>query len=377
MSEKRDYYEVLGVKKDASEADIKKAFRKLAMQYHPDKNPGDKKAEERFKEVNEAYGILSDPQTKERYDRFGHAGIDPSAFSGGGFNVNFEDLFGDLFGGMFGGGTRSRRTGPRKGADIQKNLRIKFEEAAFGVKKQIQLTKYVLCDECGGTGAADNAAKIRCHGCNGSGEVRTTQRTPFGQFTNVTPCPRCNGQGEVIETPCKRCSGSGKVRSEVTIAVDIPAGVDNDSVISLKGQGEPGGNGGPNGDLYVIISVSPHKIFNRRGTDLWLEIPITFTQAALGDTITVPTLEEKVVYKIPPGTQPETIFRLKGKGIKSLRSARSGDLNVKVIIEIPTKLSNEEKKLLRKLDETIKKGQSNDAYAKRNKFLEAMKELFS
>ena len=377
MSEKRDYYEVLGVKKDASEADIKKAFRKLAMQYHPDKNPGDKKAEERFKEVNEAYGILSDPQTKERYDRFGHAGIDPSAFSGGGFNVNFEDLFGDLFGGMFGGGTRSRRTGPRKGSDIQKNLRIKFEEAAFGVKKQIQLTKYVICDECNGTGAAGDAAKIRCPGCGGSGEVRTTQRTPFGQFTNVTPCPRCSGQGEIIEAPCKRCGGSGKVRSEVTIAVDIPAGVDNDNILPLKGQGEPGSNGGPNGDLYVIINVSPHKIFSRRGTDLWLEIPITFTQAALGDTITVPTLEEKVVYKIPPGTQPDTIFRLKGKGIKSLRSSKSGDLNVKVIIEIPTKLNNEEKKLLRKLDETIKKGQSNDAYAKRNKFLETMKELFN
>ncbi|MDR0571009.1 MAG: molecular chaperone DnaJ [Clostridiales Family XIII bacterium] len=380
MAEKRDYYEVLGLKKGATEAEIKKAFRKLAMQYHPDKNPGDKGAEEKFKEVNEAYGILSDPQSKERYDRFGHAGVDPNAGfggAGGGFGGGFDDIF-DLFGGMFGGGASARRrNGPRKGPDIQKNLRIKFEEAAFGVKKQIQLNKHVVCDECDGSGAANGAAKIKCSACGGSGEVRSTQRTPFGQFTNVSPCSRCGGVGEVIETPCRKCGGGGKLRTDVTISVDIPAGVDNDSVISLKGQGEPGSGGGPPGDLYVVISVAPHMIFLRRGTDLWLEIPITFTQAALGDTIVVPTLEEKVSYKIPPGTQPDTVFRLKGKGVKSLRSSKTGDLNVKVVLEIPTKLSSEEKKLLKKLDETIKKENSGEAYAKRKKFFDAMKELFS
>ncbi|MDR1572033.1 MAG: molecular chaperone DnaJ [Clostridiales Family XIII bacterium] len=386
MADKRDYYEVLGLKKGASEADIKKAFRKLAMQYHPDKNPGDRKAEDAFKEVNEAYGILSDPQKKERYDRFGHAGVDPNAgfgagggFSGFGAGGGFEDIFGDLFGGMFGGGSSSsrRRNGPRKGADIQRNLGISFEEAAFGVKKQIHLNKHVACDECGGTGSAKGSSKTKCPDCGGTGELRTQQRTPFGQFTNVSPCPKCGGAGEILENPCKRCGGSGRAKKDLTISVDIPAGVDNESVISLKGQGEPGHAGGPAGDLYVVISVSPHRIFSRRGSDLWLEIPITFTQAALGDSITVPTLDEKVSYKIPPGTQPETVFRLKGKGVRSLRSGRNGDLYVKVVLEIPTKLSSEEKKLLKKLDETMKKENGSDAYSKRKKFTEAVKDMFA
>jgi molecular chaperone DnaJ len=383
MAEKRDYYEVLGLKKGAGEADIKRAFRKLAMQYHPDKNPGDKKAEEKFKEVNEAYGILSDSQKKERYDKFGHAGVDPNAgvgeggfggFAGGGFS----DIFSDLFGGMFGGGgTSRRRYGPRKGQDIQKSLSISFEDAAFGSKKQIYLTKFMRCDECGGTGAARGSSKVRCPDCNGTGEVRTYQRTPLGQFTNVIPCGKCGGTGEVIENPCQKCGGSGKQRKDITISVDVPAGVDNDSVISLKGQGEPGSGGGPDGDLYVVISVSPHKLFTRRGADLWLEIPISFTQAALGDTITVPTLTEKVSYKVPPGTQPDTVFRLKGKGIKSLRGSRVGDLYVKAIIEIPTKLSAEERKLMKKLDEMFKKDSSNDAYVKRGKFTDLMKDIFN
>ncbi|MDR3364184.1 MAG: molecular chaperone DnaJ [Clostridiales Family XIII bacterium] len=382
MAEKRDYYEILGLKKGAAEADIKKAFRKLAMQYHPDKNPGDKKAEEKFKEVNEAYGILSDPQKKERYDRFGHAGVDPNAGFGGGAGFGgagggFEDIFGDLFGGMFGGGSSARkRNGPRKGQDVQKDLRISFEEAAFGTKKQIQLSRYALCDECGGSGAAKGSSKIKCANCGGSGEVRTQQRTPFGQFVNVSPCPKCGGAGEVIENPCKKCGGTGRIRKEITISVDIPAGVDNNSVISLKGQGEPGTHNGPDGDLYVVISVAPHKLFQRNGTDLQLDIPITFTQAALGDTIIVPTLEEKVSYKVPPGTQPNTTFRLKGKGIRSLRSGKNGDLYVTVVLEIPTKLSNEEKKLLKKLDEAAKQENSHEAYAKRKKFTDAMKDLF-
>jgi molecular chaperone DnaJ len=387
MAEKRDYYEILGLKKGASEADIKKSFRKLAMQYHPDKNPGDKAAEEKFKEVNEAYGVLSDSEKKDRYDRFGHAGVDPNAGFGGGAGFGgfggsgggFEDLFGDLFGGMFGGGASSsrRRSGPRKGQDVQKNIRITFEEAAFGVKKHIQLNRYASCDECGGTGAAGGSSKIKCASCGGTGEVRTQQRTPFGQFVNVSPCSKCGGAGEVIEHPCKKCNGSGKVRKDITLSVDIPAGVDNDSVVKLEGQGEPGSTGGPSGDLYVVIAVSEHKLFNRKGSNLILEIPITYTQAALGDSITVPTLSEKVSYKIPPGTQSGTVFRLKGKGIKSPHTGKTGDLYVTVTLEVPAKLNGEEKKLLKKLDEISKKDDSNEAYSKRRKFSDAMRDLFN
>lgn len=379
MAEKRDYYEVLGLKKGAGDDEIKKAFRKKAMEFHPDRNPGDKTAEEKFKEVNEAYSILSDPQKKDKYDRFGHAGVDPNAGFGGGFGGSFggfEDIFGDLFGGMFGGGfsqtNARRRTGPRKGQDLQKSVSITFEEAAFGAKKQIQINKYVNCESCGGSGAEKNSDKITCQRCGGTGEIRTTQRTPFGQFTNVQTCDKCGGAGEVIEKPCHACNGTGKVRKTVNISVEIPAGVDNDSVISIKGQGEPGANGGPNGDLYVVVSVQPHPLFTRRGTDLWLEIPITFSQAALGDDIVVPTLSDKVSYKIPPGTQPETVFRLKGKGIKSLRSSKVGDLYVKVTLEVPTKLTGEQKKLISKLGESF----STDGYARRKRFADAMKEIF-
>ena len=379
--QKRDYYEVLGIKKGASEDEIKSAFRKKAMEYHPDRNPGDKAAEEKFKEVNEAYSVLSDPKLREKYDRFGHAGVDPNAgfgAGGGGFGGfgfgGFDDIFEDLFG-MFGGSAsyaRARRTGPQKGADIQTSLGIKFEEAAFGVKKNIKLTKYVSCQPCDGTGAEKGSGKTVCPSCNGTGEIRTSQRSPFGQFINVQTCSRCGGTGQVVENPCKECGGSGKVRKTVTIAVEVPAGVDNDSVISIKGQGEPGTNGGPNGDLYVVISVEPHKLFKRNGEDLWLEIPITFDQAALGAEIVVPTLKEKVSYKIPEGTQPDTVFRLRGKGIKSLRSNRTGDLYVKVNLEIPTKLNSKQKKLIKELGETL----TEDAYSKRKSFLKSVKELF-
>jgi len=376
---KRDYYEVLGIKKGASEDEIKSAFRKKAMEFHPDRNPGDKSAEEKFKEVNEAYSILSDPQKKEKYDRFGHAGVDPNAgFGGGGFGGfggGFEDIFGDLFGSMFGGSGSygySRRNSPQKGADLQKGLKIKFEEAAFGVKKNIQLNKYTACSSCGGTGAEKGSSKVSCPNCGGTGEIRSTQRTPFGQFTNVQTCSKCGGTGQVIEKPCSVCGGSGKVRKQVTISVDIPAGVDSDSVIPIRGQGEPGINGGPNGDLYVVISVEPHKLFKRKGSDLWLEIPITFDQAALGAEIVVPTLKEKVSYKIPEGTQPETIFRLKGKGIKSLRTDKYGDLYVKVILEVPTKLNGKQKKLIKQMGEAL----DSDAYSKHRSFTDTVKDLF-
>lgn len=380
MADKQDYYEVLGIKKGCTEAEIKSAFRKKAMEFHPDRNPGDHVAEEKFKEVNEAYGMLSDPKKKDKYDRFGFAGVDPNAgFGGGGAGGSsgfggFEDIFGDLFGGAFGGGgfSQSRRNGPRKGQDLQKQMNITFEEAAFGVKKQVQLNKFVSCDECGGTGAQKGTSKTTCSTCNGSGQVRTVQNTPFGQFASSHPCDRCGGTGQVIEKPCHSCNGSGKIRKSITISVDVPAGVDNDTVIPIRGQGEPGSYGGPNGDLYLVMDVAPHKLFKRKGNDLWLEMPITFTQAALGADITVPTLLEKVSYKISAGTQSDTVFRLKGKGMKSLRSGKNGDLYVKVVLEIPTKLNAKQKKLIEEFGESL----SQEGYAKRKSFSKTMKELF-
>lgn len=381
MADKRDYYEVLGLQKGASDNDIKKAFRKMAMKYHPDKNPGDKVAEEKFKEINEAYAVLSDPEKKEKYDRFGHAGVDPNSGFGGGAGGfggfgGFEDIF-DMFGGAFGGfggGSRGRRNnGPRKGSDLQKAVTITFEEAAFGTKKEIRLNKYVKCKTCGGSGAAPGTSKKSCPKCGGTGEIRTAQRTPLGTFQSVSPCPDCNGTGEINETPCPDCGGSGKTRDNVTISVNIPAGVDNDSVIPIKGQGEPGVNGGPDGDLYIVINVEPHKIFERRGQDLWLEIPITFDQAALGDDIIVPTLEGKVSYKVPSGTQPDMIFRLKGKGIKSVRGNRKGDLYVKVNLEVPTKLNSKQKKAISAMAEKV----TGECYQKKSSFLDSLKEFFS
>ena len=383
MAEKRDYYEVLGLNKGASDDEIKKAFRKMAMKYHPDKNPGDKKAEEKFKEINEAYAVLSDPEKKDKYDRFGHAGVDPNAGfggAGGGFGGfgGFEDIF-DMFGGAFGGfggfggNSHSRRNSQRKGSDLQKSITIDFKEAAFGTKKQIRINKYVKCKTCNGTGAAPGTSKKQCSRCGGTGEIRTSQRTPLGTFQSVSPCPDCNGTGEINETPCRDCGGTGRVKDNVTISINIPAGVDNDSVIPIKGQGEPGINGGPDGDLYIVINVKPHKLFERRGQDLWLEIPITFEQAALGDDIVVPTLEEKVSYKVPAGTQPGTVFRLKGKGIKSVRNNRKGDLYVKVILEIPTKLNSKQKKAIAAMGKSV----TNDCYQKKSSFLDSIKEFFS
>ena len=384
MANKRDYYEVLGVSKGAGADEIKKAYRKLAVKYHPDKNPGDKAAEEKFKEVNEAYAVLSDPDKKNKYDRFGHAGVDPNAGFGGGAGGfggfgGFEDIF-DMFGGAFGGGFggfggggRSRRNGPRKGSDLQKAITIDFKEAAFGAKKQIRINKYVKCKTCGGTGAEPGTSKKTCPTCGGSGEVRTAQRTPLGTFQSVSPCSDCNGTGEINESPCKDCGGTGKIRDNVTISVNIPAGVDNESVIPIKGQGEPGINGGPDGDLYIVINVEPHPLFERRGQDLWLEIPITFDQAALGDEIIVPTLEEKVSYKVPAGTQPGTVFRLKNKGIKSVRGNRKGDLYVRVTLEVPTKLNSKQKKAI----ESMGKAVGSECYQKKSSFLDSIKEFFS
>lgn len=379
MAEKKDYYEVLGLKKGADEKQIKSAFRKMALKYHPDKNPGDKKAEERFKEINEAYGVLSDPEKKSKYDRFGHAGVDPNMGAGSGFGGfsgfsgfsgfgGFEDIFGDLF-----GGGRKNPNGPKKGGDLQKGITLSFEEAAFGVEKQISLLKSVKCKTCSGSGAAPGTEKKTCPTCGGTGQVSHVQNTPLGTMQTSSRCPDCNGSGVKIEKPCPDCHGSGTVRKNVKINVKIPAGVDNDSIIPIRGQGEPGINGGGDGDLYLVVTVRPHELFKRRGSDLMLDIPVTFAQAALGDDIIVPTLEEKVSYKIPAGTQPGTVFRLRGKGIQNPRTGRKGDLYVKTILEVPNNLSGEQKKLIKKMDDKL----DSSSYKKKTSFAEKVKKLFS
>ena len=352
MSTKRDYYDVLGVGKSADATEIKKAYRKLAMKYHPDKNQGDKEAEEKFKEINEAYEVLSDETKRRNYDQFGHDGVNGQGFGGaggqgfGGFDDIFGDIFGDMFGGGFGGG-RQRRRGPERGADIRQRVSISFEEAAFGKKVQVKINRSEECDECHGSGAKAGTSKKTCPTCNGSGQVQSVQRTPFGNIASTRTCSTCNGEGEVIESPCTKCHGKGSIRKTKTIEVDIPAGIDEGQMIKLSGQGELGTRGGPRGDLYIEVNVKSHQLFTREGYDVYLEMPITFAQATLGDKIQVPTLDGKVEYEIPEGTQTGTVFRLKGKGIPKLRSNARGEQYVKVTVEIPKKLNDKQKELVR------------------------------
>lgn len=380
MADKRDYYEVLGVNKGSSADEIKKAYHKLAMKYHPDRNPGDKEAEEKFKEANEAYEVLSDPDKKDKYDRFGFAGVDPNFGAGqggfggfggfgnfgGGFGgaggMNFDDIF-DMFGGM-GGRRSSRRGGPQKGRDLQKTVTIDFTDALFGCSKQIEITKNVKCKTCGGSGAKPGTSKKKCDQCGGSGQISQVSNTPFGRFQNVTTCPKCGGTGQMIETPCTDCGGSGVSRKTLKIKVDIPAGVDTDSIVTVRGQGEPGVNGGPDGDLYIVVNVRPHSTYKRRGNDLYLDLPITFDQAALGAKVQVPGFGETYSYTITPGTQTGSSFRLRGKGVPDVRTGRKGDLYVKVIVEVPTKLSRKEKKAI----EEMAKNLGKDAYPKKSRF---------
>ncbi len=380
--EKRDYYEVLGLKKGASDEEIKKAFRTMALKYHPDRNPGDKDAEEKFKEVNEAYSVLSDPEKKEKYDRFGFAGVDPNAgfggqggFSGAGDFSDIFNMFGDMFGGFggFGGGYSQQRNAPSKGQDIQQRLTIKFDEAVFGTKKSVSLNKFVTCKTCNGEGTASGTSKRTCPRCGGSGTITTTRRTAFGQMRSSSECPQCHGAGFVIDSPCPDCGGRGIVRRNVTIDINIPAGVDDESVIPVRGQGDPGMNGGPAGDLYVVLKVEPHPLFSRNGDDIGIDIPITFAQAALGDDITVPTLDGKVSYHVPPGTQSGTVFRLRGKGVRNPRSGRPGDMYVTVNLEVPTRLSGSQKRMIKEMDEAV--GES--CYKKKNGFTQKLKDLFA
>lgn len=364
---KRDYYEILGVSKDATEADIKKAFRKLARKYHPDVNKS-KDAPEKFKEINEAYEVLSDPDKRARYDQFGHAGVDQNGFGTGDFSDfggfggfgNFGDfggggLFDDIFDSFFGGSgfgtTTNKRPGPERGADVRYDLQITLEEAAFGTEKQIQIYRTEQCDKCKGSGAKPGTRPKKCEVCGGTGQVKNVRNTAFGQFVNVTTCSKCAGKGTIIEEPCPNCGGSGKKRVSRKINIKVPAGVDTGSRLRISGEGELGERGGPPGDLYVFIHVKPHKLFTRQGNDLLYEIPISFIQATLGDEIEIPTLEEKVKLKIPEGTQTGTKFRIRGKGIPDVNGFGRGDLFVKVNVVIPKKLNDKQKELLMKFAE--------------------------
>lgn len=343
---KRDYYEVLGLSRDASGEDIKKAYRKLARQYHPDVNPGDKQAEAKFKELAEAYAVLSDPEKRSKYDRFGHAGADGQGFGDfSGFGTGDFGGLNDIFDIFFGGGNR-QRTGPQKGADLRLNMELSFKEAAFGVERDIQVPRNENCDTCDGSGAAPGSSPKKCGVCHGTGNIQQAANTPFGRIVQSRTCHVCNGSGQVVEKPCPTCQGSGHVRKTRSIHVKIPAGVDTGVRVRLNGEGEPGVRGGPPGDLYVFVSVRPHKIFKREGNDIFCEVPISFVQAALGDEIEVPTLEGEVEMKVPEGTQTGAVFRLRGKGIPYVNGAGRGDQHVRVKITTPTKLNDRQRELL-------------------------------
>ena len=361
--QKRDYYEVLGVQKNATDAEIKKAYRKLAKENHPDLNPGDKAAEARFKEANEAYEILSDSDKRSRYDQFGFAGVDPNYAAqnggfGGGFDGGFDfgdlgDIFGSFFGGGFGGGTRSR-SGPQRGESLRMGVTITFEEAAFGCEKEVNLERVEQCPDCKGSGAAPGTEPETCPNCGGSGTVQQRRQTPMGVFATTGPCPRCSGKGKIISSPCKSCGGTGQTRKRKTVKVSIPAGIDNGQIISLRGQGNAGKNGGPAGDLQIVVSVQPHQLFRRDGSDVYCDAPITFTQAVLGGELEIPTIDGKVSYTLPEGTQTGTTFRLKGRGIPNVNGRGRGDQFVTVHIETPRGLNREQKDALRKFSETLK-----------------------
>ena len=375
--QKRDYYEVLGVSRGASEDEIKKAYKKMARKYHPDLNPGDKTAEEKFKEVNEAYEVLSDADKKARYDQYGHAGVDPNFGAGGfggGFDGSFDfgdlgDIFGSFFGGGFGGGRRTNPNAPQRGESIRMSIAISFEEAAFGCEKAVTVERYETCDTCHGNGCAPGTSPEVCPDCHGTGTVQVRRQTPMGVFATSSPCPKCGGKGRIIHQPCKDCRGSGMVRKKKTIQARIPAGIDNGQTISIRGQGNAGKNGGPAGDLLITITVRPHELFRREGTSVLCEAPITFTQAVLGAELEIPTIDGKVKYTLPEGTQSGTTFRLKGKGIPSINGRGRGDQYVTVYIETPKNLNKEQKEALKKFAETM--GESN--YEEQKKFFKKFK----
>lgn len=374
MANKRDYYEVLGLDKSATAEDIKRAYRKLAKESHPDLHPNDKSAEARFREVNEANEVLSDPQKRAAYDQYGMDGPPQmGGFGGfGGFEAGGFGGFDSIFDQLFGGGARSsqqRRNAPMRGRDIQVNLRIEFDEAAFGASKSIDFMRAELCDTCHGTGGKDGSEPVTCATCGGSGQIRSGS----GFMVTVRTCTTCGGSGQTIKDPCTTCQGSGRVRRKRTASFTIPPGADDGQVFVMTGQGEPGQNRGPNGDLLIALTVKPHKLFRREGTTLYLEMPISFTQAALGATLEVPTLKSKVNHRIPEGTRDGALFRIRGEGIQQLHGSSRGDLVVRVKVEIPKKLSDRQKELLKEFDQAS----TGREYENRKGFLDKVKELFN
>ncbi len=382
MADKRDYYEVLGVSKTASAEEIKKAYRKLAKEYHPDRNPGNADAEKNFKEVNEAYSILSDAEKKSRYDQFGHAGVDPNfgagqggfggfgGFGGSDFGFDMGDIFSSFFGG--GGAGQARRNGPVDGEDLLARVTLSFEEAAFGCMKTIDFTRTESCSHCSGSGAEPGSKVETCSKCGGSGQIRFQQRSILGMIQSTRPCDVCGGTGKIIREPCKTCRGQGVEQKKKKFDANIPAGIDNGERIVLRGQGNAGRRGGAAGDLVVEIKIRPHQVFSRRGYDVYCEVPVSFAEAALGCEIEIPTLEGQEKFKLPEGTQTGTQFTLKGKGIPVIRSTRRGNLYFTVTVEVPKNLSSKQKELLRQFDESCN---STNLSGKKS-FAEKLKNLF-
>lgn len=378
MADKRDFYEVLGVDRSASADEIKKAYRKLAKKYHPDLNPDDKEgAEAKFKEATEAYEILSDADKKQKYDQFGHAAFDQTAGGGygygGGFNdFDMGDIFSSFFGGGFGGGFGgSNPNAPRRGRDIAHSIELSFEEACFGAEREITINHLEKCDECHGSGAKKGTSPTTCPTCRGTGQVRTVQRTILGNMQTSRPCETCGGKGTIIKEPCQSCAGKGSTRRSKKVKVKIPAGIDNGQQVYVRGEGDAGSNGGPSGDLILNIRVRSHKLFVRQGFDIYCDYPISFVQATLGAEILVPTIDGKVSYTIPEGTQNGTVFRLKGKGATRLRSTQRGDQYVTINVEIPKGLSESQKDLLRQFDEKVDPAK----YKQRKTFFDKMKDI--
>lgn len=374
---KRDYYEVLDVSKNASEAEIKKAFKRLAMKYHPDRNPDNKEAEEKFKEAKEAYDVLTDAQKRAAYDQFGHAGVDPSAAAGGagaGFGgASFNDIFGDVFGDIFGGGGGRQGGGQRvyRGADLRYNLELTLEEAVRGTSVNIRVPTQVECDECGGSGAKKGTSPVTCSTCGGHGQVRMQQ----GFFSLQQTCPRCHGNGSIIENPCGACHGHGRIEKQKTLSVKVPAGVDNGDRIRLSGEGEAGEHGGPAGDLYVHVIVRPHDIFQRDGDDLFCEVPVSVVTASLGGELEIPTLDGRVNLKIPAESQSGKLFRLRGKGVKSVRGSQQGDLLCRISVETPVNLTKKQKELLREFETSMREDNVNHS-PRASSWLDGVKKFF-
>lgn len=382
MATKKDYYELLNLQKGCSDDEIKKAYRKLAKKYHPDLNPDDKQAEQNFKDVSEAYEILSDSDKKARYDQFGHAGVDPNYAGGagsggfGGFGdmggFDLGDIFEGFFGGGLGGGRSANPNAPRRGGDISVNLSLDFLEACKGCSKAVNITHLEKCSDCHGSGSAKGTDTQTCSDCGGAGQVKVQQRTPFGVMASTRACSHCGGKGKIITNPCNKCSGSGRMRITNKLDIQIPAGIDDGQTLSISSQGDSGINNGPNGDLHVTVIVRPHPLFTREGYDIWCEVPLKYSQVVLGDEIVIPTIDGKVQYSVPEGTQPNTVFRLKGKGVNHVHGRGKGDQYVKITIEVPKKLTKQQKELLINFDDLL----DDKHHTKQKGFLDKLKEAF-